>query len=202
MFFSAFLTRLYLVFASLFVIAVIGIWLIPRSDISVHAERRPAFDLATFFDGKSVAYGIFEDRFGNLRRQFRVEIDANLEGDVLTLDEQFLYADGEQDRRIWEIEKQIIDGEFVYTGRAGDITGKANGRIAGNAMSWRYDITLVLSGMEVEVSFDDFIYQIDSDIAINRAYVSKWGLEIGSVTLVFLKDSLAAQKLPLDLNSW
>lgn len=202
MFFSAFLTRLYLVFASLFVIAVIGIWLIPRSDISVHAERRPAFDLATFFDGKSVAYGIFEDRFGNLRRQFRVEIDANLEGDVLTLDEQFLYADGEQDRRIWEIEKQIIDGEVVYTGRAGDITGKAKGRIAGNAMSWRYDITLVLSGMEVEVSFDDFIYQIDSDIAINRAYVSKWGLEIGSVTLVFLKDSLAAQKLPLDLNSW
>jgi len=202
MFFSAFLTRLYLVFASLFVIAVIGIWLIPRSDISVHAERRPAFDLATFFDGKSVAYGIFEDKFGNLRRQFRVEIDGNLEGDVLTLDEQFLYADGEQDRRIWEIEKQIIDGEVVYTGRAGDITGKANGRIAGNAMSWRYDITLVLSGMEVEVSFDDFIYQIDSDIAINRAYVSKWGLEIGSVTLVFLKDSLAAQKLPLDLNSW
>ena len=56
--------------------------------------------------------------------------------------------------------------------------------------------------MEVEVSFDDFIYQIDSDIAINRAYVSKWGLEIGSVTLVFLKDSLAAQKLPLDFNSW
>ena len=69
-------------------------------------------------------------------------------------------------------------------------------------MSWRYEITLELSGMEVEVNFDDFIYQIDKDMAINRAYVSKWGLEIGSVTLVFLKDGLAAQKLPLDLKSW
>jgi hypothetical protein len=39
-------------------------------------------------------------------------------------------------------------------------------------------------------------------MAINRAYISKWGLEIGSVTLVFLKDGLAAQKLPLDLKSW
>ena len=35
--------------------------------------------------------------------------------------------------------------------------------------------------------FDDFIYQIDEDIAINRAFVSKWGVEIGSVTLVFLR---------------
>ena len=69
-------------------------------------------------------------------------------------------------------------------------------------MSWRYQITLLLSGMEVEVRFDDFIYQIDNDMAINRAYVNKWGMEIGSVTLVFLKDALAAQKLPLDLKNW
>ena len=202
MFFSAFLTRIYLVIATVFLVAVIAVWFIPRSDISVHAERRPAFDLTTFFDGKTVAYGIFEDSFGNLRRQFRVEIDAKSEGKVLTLDERFLYADGEQDRRIWRIEKNIIEGEAVYTGRAEDITGTATGRIVGNTMSWRYEITLELSGMEVEVRFDDFIYQIDKDMAINRAYVSKWGLEIGSVTLVFLKDGLAAQKLPLDLKSW
>ena len=202
MFFSAFLTRIYIVIATIFLVAVIAVWFIPRSDISVHAERRPTFDLTTFFDGKTVAYGIFEDRFGNLRRQFRVEIDAKREGNMLTLDERFLYADGEQDRRIWRIEKNIIEGEAVYTGRAEDITGTATGRIAGNTMSWRYEITLELSGMEVEVSFDDFIYQIDKDMAINRAYVSKWGLEIGSVTLVFLKDGLAAQKLPLDLKSW
>ena len=121
---------------------------------------------------------------------------------MLTLDERFLYADGEQNRRIWRIEKNIIEGEAVYTGRAEDITGTATGRMAGNAMSWRYQITLLLSGIEVEVRFDDFIYQIDNDMAINRAYVSKWGLELGSVTLVFLKDALAAQKLPLDLKNW
>ena len=202
MFFSALLTRIYLVIVTIFLAAVIAVWFVPRSDISVHAERRPAFNLMTFFDGKTVAYGIFEDRFGNLRRQFRVEIDAKTDGNVLILDERFLYADGEQDRRIWRIEKNIIEGEAVYTGRAEDITGTATGRIAGNAMSWRYQITLLLSGMEVEVRFDDFIYQIDNDMVINRAYVSKWGLEIGSVTLVFLKDALAAQKLPLDLKNW
>ena len=61
---------------------------------------------------------------------------------------------------------------------------------------------LQLSGIEMQFSFDDFIYQIDEDIAINRAYVSKWGLDIGSVTLVFLKDELAAEKLPLNLKNW
>ena len=63
-------------------------------------------------------------------------------------------------------------------------------------------LCLQLSGIEMQVSFDDFIYQIDDDIAINRAYVSKWGMDIGSVTLVFLKDGLAAEKLPLNLKNW
>ncbi|MGB2464633.1 MAG: DUF3833 family protein, partial [Candidatus Puniceispirillaceae bacterium] len=175
---------------------------LPRDDIAAHAERRPAFDLVDFFLGKSVAYGIFEDRFGNLRRQFRVEIEGSQSGNMLTLDERFLYADGEQDRRIWKIEKQQIDGTWHYSGRAEDITGQAKGRIAGNAMSWQYDIVLQLSGIEMQVSFDDYIYQIDDDIAINRAYVSKWGMDIGSVTLVFLKDGLAAEKLPLNLKNW
>ena len=68
-------------------------------------------------------------------------------------------------------------------------------------MRWSYDISLILSGIELEVRFDDFIYQMTPDIAINRAYVSKWGMDIGSVTLVFLKDRLAEEKLPLDLKT-
>ncbi len=200
--FTAVLTRIYLVITTMFLIGVIAVWFVPRGDISANADRLPAFDLFSFFDRKTVAYGIFEDRFGNLQRQFRVEIDTNSDGNVLILDERFLYADGEQDRRIWRIEENIIDGDVIYTGRAEDIMGKATGQIVGNTMSWRYEIGLLFSGMEVDVSFDDFIYQIDNDIAINRAYVSKWGLEIGSVTLVFLKDNLADQKLPLDLKNW
>ena len=202
MFFPVFFRRLYIGISALLLVVIGAVAVLPRSDIAAHTERRPAFDLAEFFNGKSVAYGIFEDRFGNLRRQFRVEIEASQSGNMLTLDERFLYADGEQDRRIWKIEKQQIDGIWHYTGRAGDITGRATGQIAGNAMSWQYDIVLQLSGIEMQVSFDDFIYQIDDDIAINRAYVSKWGLDIGSVTLVFLKDGLAAEKLPLNLKNW
>ena len=202
MFLSVLLRRLYIWLASLALLVLAGLWFVPREDISVHDTRSPAFDLAEFFDGNSVAYGIFEDRFGNLRRQFRVEIQASRSGDRLILEENFLYDDGEQDRRIWQIDRQIIDGRTHYSGRAADIAGKAIGKIAGNAMRWNYDISLILSGIELEVRFDDFIYQMTPDIAINRAYVSKWGMDIGSVTLVFLKDRLAEEKLPLDLKNW
>ena len=37
---------------------------------------------ADFFAGESVAYGIFEDGFGNLRRQFQVNMTGTVEGDT------------------------------------------------------------------------------------------------------------------------
>ena len=51
-----------------------------RKDVVTLADRQPPLDLASFFAGDSVAYGIFEDRFGNLRRQFRVNLTGTVEG--------------------------------------------------------------------------------------------------------------------------
>ena len=89
-----------------------------------------------------------------------------------------------------------------YQGRAEDIDGVATGQIAGNVLSWSYDIVLSMSGQQLQVRFDDFIYQLDQDIAINRAFVSKWGVEIGSVTLVFLRGQTAAQMPEMNLAEW
>ena len=65
-----------------------------KRDVTHLAERRPTLALEQFFEGQSVAYGIFEDRFGNLRRQFRVNLQGTVSGNRLVLDEQFLYEDG------------------------------------------------------------------------------------------------------------
>ena len=75
-----------------------------RRDVVELADRQPQLDLAEFFRGDSIAYGIFEDRFGNLRRQFRVNMTGTVEGDILTLAEDFLYDDGERAERTWVIE--------------------------------------------------------------------------------------------------
>ncbi len=45
-----------------------------KIDMKQFENNTPKLDLFSFFEGKTVAYGIFEDRFGNLKRQFRVNI--------------------------------------------------------------------------------------------------------------------------------
>ena len=175
-----------------------------RRDVVELADRQPQLDLAEFFRGDSIAYGIFEDRFGNLRRQFRVNMTGTVEGDTLTLAEDFLYDDGERAERTWVIRNTGVeaDGSVRYEGIAADVSGSASGRVAGNALNWEYDVVLEMSGRNVEVHFDDWIYRQDEDVAINRAFLSKFGIEIGSVTIVFLRGRAAAAVGPLDLETW
>ena len=175
-----------------------------RRDVATLADRQPPLDLAAFFAGDSVAYGIFEDRFGNLRRQFRVNMTGTVEGDTLTLEEDFLYDDGERADRTWVIRRTGVeaDGSLRYEGAAADVSGTASGRVAGNTLNWEYDVVLEMSGRSVEVHFDDWIYRQDEDVAINRAFISKFGVEIGSVTIVFLRGRAAEAIGPLDLETW
>ena len=190
--------------AGLLVVMLAGLAGCARRDVSTLADRQPSLDLAEFFAGQSVAYGIFEDRFGNLQRQFRVNMIGTVDGDTLTLAEDFLYDDGERAERTWVIKRLAddADGSLRYEGTASDVPGPASGRISGNALNWEYDVVLNISGREVEVHFDDWIYRQDEDVAINRAFVSKFGIEIGSVTLVFLRGAAAAAIGRLDLDGW
>lgn len=163
-----------------------------------------ALDLEEFFLGETYAYGIFEDRNGSLRRQFRVLIDGRMEDGKLVLDERFLYADGETARRIWTIENLGNDGagKRLYSGSAADIEGEATGAIIGNTLNWQYDITLDIGSTALKVHFDDWIFRQHEDLAINRAYVTKFGVLIGSVTLVFLRGRTAEAMGPPDLKNW
>ena len=171
-------------------------------DMKQFENNTPKLDLFSFFEGKTIAYGIFEDRFGNLKRQFRVNITGKVESNTLTLDEDFLYDDGEQANRIWKIKKITDKNKVIYQGQADDIEGEASGSISGNTLNWSYDIYLNIKGSNIKVHFNDWIYKQSEDLAINRAYVSKFGINIGSVTLVFLRGNAMKSIGSLNLNKW
>lgn len=152
------------------------------------ASAEPKFVLEEYFPGKTYAWGIFVDRFGTMRRQFRVEIDGTWDGETLTLDEYFDYADGEKDRRVWRITKT---GSDTYEGKADDILGVAQGKIAGNALNWAYDMNLKVGDSTWKVHFNDWMWLQPGGTVINRASVSRWGFEIGIVTLFFTKTAPA-----------
>ena len=107
-------------------------------------DQSPVLLIEDYFQGSTKAWGIFEDRFGTLRRQFVVEITGTWDGTVLQLDERFQYSDGET----------------------------------------------------------DWMFLQPSNVLINRAKVSKFGIEVGSVTLAFIKPEKALHMSGEVLSEW
>ena len=174
-------------------------------------KTQPEFSLIDFFEGDSLAYGIFEDRFGTLQRRFKVNISGQKTQEEIAgksiskiiLTEDFLYEDGEQQQRIWTISKDVLDdGIEYYRGSAGDVIGTAEGGVSGSAFFWQYDVDLNISQNNLRVRFSDWIYQMDDYIAINKATVSKFGIEIGVVTIVFVRGAPASLIGPFNLSEW
>ena len=150
------------------------------------ADRHPRLQIEDYFAGKTQAWGIFQDRFGTLRRQFVVDIDGSWNGETLTLVEDFVYDDGEMEQRVWRISKT---GSHSYEGRAEGVIGIAKGEGYGNAFHWRYGFALKVGDSTWNVIFDDWLFLQEDGVLINRASVSKFGIELGQVTLVFRKPS-------------
>lgn len=155
-------------------------------NLADYAGSRPAFAPERYFLGETRAWGFFADRFGTVRREFTVAIEGRLEDGVLTLDEDFVYADGERQQRVWTIRKGP-DGS--YEGSAGDIVGTARGRAAGRAMNWIYDLLLPVGDTHWQVRFDDWMLLQDERVMLNRTSVSKLGVEIGTVVIFFVKEN-------------
>ena len=63
----------------------------------------------------------------------------------------------------------------------------ARGFTSGRAFNWSYDIDLPVGDGTWRVHFNDWLFLHDDGVMINRAYVSKFGVEIGQVTLFFRK---------------
>ena len=197
-YFNTVQTRLLLLLVFSFLISCSG------NNMSYKQNKNLKFSIEHFFEGDTIAYGIFEDRFNNLKRQFRVNINGKKTEDGIILNEEFLYDDGEKDTRIWKFKvlNKDKEGNIEYEGSTKDALGKAYGVVKGNIFNFKYDINLEISGKKIKVHFNDWIYQQDRDIAINRAYVSKFGINIGSVTLVFLRGDLSKSIGKLNIEEW
>ena len=152
--------------------------------ISDYASDKPVLDLRQYFNGTLDAYGVFTDRSGKVVRRFTVLMRCTWNGDDGVLDEDFTYADGSTQKRIWRI-KHLGGGR--YEGRADDVVGVAQGQTAGNSFRWGYTLALPVDGRVWEVQFDDWMYLMDERVMLNKAAMSKFGIFLGEVTLSFVK---------------
>jgi Protein of unknown function (DUF3833) len=146
------------------------------------AEGGHPFDMLQFLSGRTIAYGVFQDRFGRVRRAFKVTVSGRWEGRVFVLDEAFLYDDGERETRQWRVVKGVSDR---FSATCADCVGPAQG--ISDAAGWhmRYRFRLRLKTRALIAQFDDRMIRVGSHLAINRARVSKWGITLGEVIIVF-----------------
>ncbi len=153
-------------------------------DVSHYAANQPALDPARYFAGDTDAWGIVQARNGEVLRRFRVAMHGAMRGGVFELDERFTYDDGETQRRVWTLVRQA-DG--TWRGAAPDVVGEARGRVAGNALHWRYTLRLPVRGTMYDVQLDDWMFLVDGDTLVNRSSLRKFGFEVAQVTLFFRK---------------
>ncbi|TCO75637.1 DUF3833 domain-containing protein [Chromatocurvus halotolerans] len=149
--------------------------------VSDYRDETPTFDPEAFFSGELVAHGMLKDRRGRVTRRFIAEIDASWRDGVGTLDEQFVFSDGEESQRVWTLRP---DGPGRYIGTAGDVVGESPVTVAGNAMFLDYTLRVPYGDGTIDVKIDDRMYLIDGNTLLNESVMRKFGFRVGEIVLV------------------
>ena len=154
--------------------------------MDAYKQTKPALDLKTYFTGPIKAWGLIQNRSGQVTRRFDVIMHGSWEGDVGTLEEHFAYYDGETQKRVWTITKI---GDQSYQGTASDILDKATGKLEGSAMQWAYKIDLPVGDTTYRITFDDWMFLMNYGVLINRSYLKKFGVTVAELTLFMQKQA-------------
>lgn len=149
-----------------------------------YENTKPEADIQAYFTGPIQAWGLVQDWRGRVVTRFDVNMVGVWDGDTGTLTEEFRYYDGRIQERIWTITKKP-DG--TYEGTAGDIVGKAEGASNGSAVNWHYTMDIPVQGKTYRLKLDDWMWQMNDGVLINRSYMKKFGITVAELTLFMKK---------------
>ena len=153
--------------------------------VSEYADNTPVMVVEEFFNGSLRAHGIVKDRGGKVIRYFNASINAYWVDGVGTLDEVFRFDDGEEQRRIWKL---VRDEAGNYVGTANDVIGSSTLEIAGNSLFLDYVLRIPYGDGTLDLNIDDRMYLVSERVLINESVMTKWGFDVGQITLVIEKE--------------
>lgn len=152
--------------------------------VTDYQANAPVLSLPDFFEGELTAHGVVKNRWGKVERYFNAAISASWTDGVGTLDEHFVFDDGEKQHRKWTLKP---NGKGQYIGTAGDVVGEGVARVAGNAVFLKYVLQIEYKGSKLNLSVDDRMYLINDNTLINESRLTKWGFDVGEIVLVISK---------------
>jgi hypothetical protein len=132
--------------------------------------------MENFFSGPVRAEGWFLNLWSRSRRGIVIDIVPAWDGKLLSLDERFVYSDGEQDHKVWRLEKT---GPGTYVGSREDMIGPGKVWTEGHSVRLSYVLTLLGMGFD----FNETMTLRQDGSVLGKATVKKWGITIGRVQL-------------------
>ena len=170
----------------LVLIAVCGLLLSACSAVTVddYADNQPRLVAEQFFNGQLVAHGVVKDRAGKVIRYFSASIDASWQDGIGTLDERFVFDDGERQTRVWTLRST---GDNHYVATAGDVIGDGKMQVAGKSLFLDYVLRIPYDGDTLDLRIDDRMYLVSERVLLNESIMTKWGFEVGRILLVIEK---------------
>lgn len=155
------------------------------NNIQTYKNDNPTLQMEDYFSGKVKGYGLVQKTSGAVRRRFEVDMHGKWEGNQGTLDENFVYDDGEKQVRQWKLTK-IDDHHFTAT--AADVIGVAKGEQYGNVIHMTYVLRVPYNGLTLDLSMDDWLYRVNDHVVLNNATMKKFGFPVGKLTASFFKE--------------
>lgn len=147
--------------------------------IAVYKDRQPKFVMNEFFNGNLCVWGIVRDRNNEVSRKFTADIKATTSETSVELDEDFIFDDGELQKRLWKFEKR----QQQWIGTAGDVIGEAIGEVSGDTLHLVYELAIKVDGDEIIVSMDDWLHLVDKRTLLGSTDISKWGFDVGRIDI-------------------
>lgn len=139
------------------------------------------FSLEGYFAGRTSAVGSFS-AINGVKRKFTVDLFGKWNGKTLTLVEDFVYDNGEHDRKTWRFEKIAKD---KYRGTREDVIGETLVTISGGTARFSYLVDLDARNRSNRVRFHDTMSLQDDGTLLNKALVTKFGLPVALTRVEF-----------------
>lgn len=157
------------------------------SNISVndYANNTPKLNPQEFFVGDLTAKGVVKNRSGKVIRHFTATIKASWQNNIGTLEEKFIFNDGEIQYRTWTL---TPTQSTYFNATAGDVIGTGKGKFAGNAINLNYVLSVKYNNSTINVNVDDWMWRVDDKTVLNESTLSKFGFKVGSVQLVIMRN--------------
>jgi hypothetical protein len=136
------------------------------------------------FAGRAVGAGMFRVWLTGQERRFTARLNGRLEGERLTVVEDFVYDDGDENRLTWVFDRI---GPGRWQGRREDTVGPAEVIETGTEIRLTYTADFESPDGVTRLGFSDVIYFGPDGRIINDAIVTRWGLPVARVRFEMIR---------------